>query len=178
MMPNPADTPDADDLRAARLLQQALARPGEILEIEPSSPPQPARPFVRQGTGRLSPAMKTVLQALSGHAAPPRLALTTAAEVDPAVWQTPTGTPAMLLIEVPALRDGRSAERARDDEDPDLTPCLCIDGTRHLSVAGIARHFWRRRPEADPADPGVDLVLCSDRRLVAIGRQSRVWLCS
>ena len=25
MMPNPADTPDADDLRAARLLQQALA---------------------------------------------------------------------------------------------------------------------------------------------------------
>ena len=33
-------------------------------------------------------------------------------------------------------------------------------------------------PEADPADPGVDLVLCSDRRLVAIGRQSRVWLCS
>lgn len=127
MMPNPADTPDADDLRAARLLQ---------------------------------------------------LALTTAAEVDPAVWQTPAGTPAMLLIEVPALRDGRSAERARDDEDPDLTPCLCIDGTRHLSVAGIARHFWRRRPEADPADPGVDLVLCSDRRLVAIGRQSRVWLCS
>ena len=150
MMPNPADTPDADDLRAARLLQQALARPGEILEIEPSSPPQPVRPFVRQGTGRLSPAMKTVLQALSGHAAPLRL----------------------------ALRDGRSAERARDDEDPDLTPCLCIDGTRHLSVAGIARHFWRRRPEADPADPGVDLVLCSDRRLVAIGRQSRVWLCS
>ena len=64
MMPNPADTPDADDLRAARLLQQALARPGEILEIEPSSPPQPVRPFVRQGTGRLSPAMKTA--ALTG----------------------------------------------------------------------------------------------------------------
>lgn len=42
MMPNPADTPDADDLRAARLLQQALARPGEILEIEPSSPPGPS----------------------------------------------------------------------------------------------------------------------------------------
>ena len=158
----------ASDL-ATRLLRQALERPGEVLEVA-DAPTPPARP-----AQRLSPAMAAVLHALSDRSTPLRLALTTAAEVDPAVWQTPAGTPAMLLIEVPALIEGPGPS-PRHHDDPDLTPRLCIDGLRHLGVAGIARHFWRRRPDS-ARQPGVDLVLCSGRRLAAIGRQSQVWIC-
>ena len=160
--------PEAADGGLASLLLQALERPGEVLEIaEPAAPPRPV--------GRLSPAMAAVLHALSDRSTPLRLALTTAAEVDAAVWQAAPDAPAMLLIEVPALLEG-PGRSPRDPDDPDLTPRLCIDGLRHLGVAGIARHFWRRRPDS-PLQPGPDLVLCSGRRLAAIGRQSQVRIC-
>lgn len=171
MPPSPADTVDPG--RAARLLQQALAHPGQVLELPVA--PAAARPADARRP-RLSPAMSAVLHALSDHEAPLRLALTTAAEADPAIWQTPPGASAMLLIEVPALITDPDLGPG-DPEDPDLTPRLCIDGLRHLGVAGIARHFWRRRPDAEPIAPAVDLVLCSGHRLAAIRRQAHVRIC-
>ncbi len=160
---------------AAWLLQLALAHPGQVLELPPAPTVRPTDP--RHARTRLSPAMSAVLHALSDHETPLRLALTTAAEADPAIWQTPPGASAMLLIEVPALiADPPSG--VGDPEDPDLTPRLCIAGLRHLGVAGIARHFWRRRPEAEPLAPAVDLVLCSGHRLAAIRRQAHVRICA
>lgn len=171
-LPVPALT-DAAAEAACRLLHEALACPGRVLEIDPT----------RAGRGTagtaLSPAMGAVLRALSERSTPMRLSLATAASADPAIWRQPAdAVPAMLVIEVPALHEPAARPRIRRDDDPDLTPRLCIDGTRQLAVAGIARHFWRRRPDAGAGRTGarVDLVLCCGYRLAAIGGGTTVRL--
>ena len=63
------------------------------------------------------------------------------------------------------------------DDEPDIRRIIRIlleSGGYRVAEAqnGLAAVEYVRK------QPGVDLVLCSDRRLVAIGRQSRVWLCS
>ena len=171
-LPVPALT-DAAAEAACRLLHEALACPGRVLEIDPT----------RAGRGTagtaLSPAMGAVLRALSERSTPMRLSLATAASADPAIWRQPAdAVPAMLVIEVPALHEPTTRPPIRRDDDPDLTPRLCIDGTRQLAVAGIARHFWRLRPDAGVGrtGAGVDLVLCCGYRLAAIGGGTTVRL--
>lgn len=158
---------------ACRLLHEALACPGRVLEVDPA----------RTGRGTtgtaLSPAMGAVLRALSERSTPMRLSLATAASADPAIWrQSADAVPAMLVIEVPALHEPTTRPPIRRDDDPDLTPRLCIDGTRQLAVAGIARHFWRLRPDAGVGrtGAGVDLVLCCGYRLAAISGGTTVRL--
>jgi hypothetical protein len=160
---------------ACQLLDEALACPGRVLEIDTHGIPATTAPAVRPTA--LSPAMGAVLQALSTRTSRMRLSLTTATAADPDIWRSsPDAIPAMLLIEVPALIEQPAPERVRRDDASDLTPRLCIDGTRRLGVVGIARHFWRRRPEVSGEVPGVDLVLCCGRRLTAISSRTMVRL--
>lgn len=171
-LPAPALT-DAAEAACRLLLHEALSCPGRVLAVDP----------VRTGRGTadtaLSPAMGAVLRALSERSTPMRLSLATAASADPEIWRQPDdAVPAMLVIEVPALHEPTDRPPIRRDDDPDLTPRLCIDGTRQLAVAGIARHFWRRRPAAGAGrtGTGVDLVLCCGDRLAAIGGGTTVRL--